>query len=141
MFEIRKVRLEDKEFWFSLDKHLSEQEFKAQFDFTLANKGEFFDSIAVMSNGQKVESVDVVLKNNTLTLEGILDSGNYIISTPQGALCDNVGGVNNEIVIGTWWLQYYDSSAADVYADPSYETNLDAPDDTEEDLHINFYKS
>ena len=27
MFEIRKVRLEDKEFWFSLDKHLSEQEF------------------------------------------------------------------------------------------------------------------
>ena len=27
MFEIRYVRLEDKEFWFSLDKHLSEQEF------------------------------------------------------------------------------------------------------------------
>ena len=27
MIEIRYVRLEDKEFWFSLDKHLSEQEF------------------------------------------------------------------------------------------------------------------
>jgi GNAT superfamily N-acetyltransferase len=27
MFEIRYVRLEDKGFWFSLDKHLSEQEF------------------------------------------------------------------------------------------------------------------
>ena len=27
MIEIRYVCLEDKEFWFSLDKHLSEQEF------------------------------------------------------------------------------------------------------------------
>ena len=27
MIEIRYVKLEDKEFWYSLDKHLSEQEF------------------------------------------------------------------------------------------------------------------
>ena len=45
------------------------------------------------------------------------------------------GGTNDEIIIGTWWLQYYDSSAADLYADPSYETNLDAADDDEVKLH------
>jgi len=47
------------------------------------------------------------------------------------------GGTNDEIIIGTWWLQYYDSSATDLFADPSYETNLDTPENTEEELHTN----
>ena len=47
---------------------------------------------------------------------------------------NNTGGTNSEIIIGTWWKQYYDSSATGVDSDPSYAANLDAPDDNEEKL-------
>ena len=65
------------------------------------------------------------------------DGGQAGTTTPGTTTPSTTGGTNNEIVIGTWWLQYYDSSAADVYADPAYETNLDEPTDTEEELHTN----
>ena len=44
---------------------------------------------------------------------------------------NNTGGTNDEIIIGTWWKQYYDSSATGLDTDPSYASNLDAPDDDE----------
>lgn len=52
---------------------------------------------------------------------------------------NNTGATNNEIIIGTWWKQYYDSSATGLDTDPSYEANLDAPDDTEEQLKTNAF--
>ena len=70
--------------------------------------------------------------DGTPTTAPTTDGGQSGTTTPSTA-----GGTNNEIVIGTWWLQYYDSSAADLYADPAYETNLDTPENTEEELQIN----
>lgn len=38
-------------------------------------------------------------------------------------------GHNSEITIGTWWVQYYDSSQSKVEDDPSYAANVDAEGD------------
>ena len=41
MLEIRYVQSEDKEFWYSLDRHLSEQEFNNKISVTIQNPDEF----------------------------------------------------------------------------------------------------
>ena len=69
------------------------------FGFTVANKGAAFDAITLTSGGVAVTGVNVALANNTLTLTGTLDYGEYLLTVPAGALCDNVGGVNEEIVL------------------------------------------
>ncbi len=38
---------------------------------------------------------------------------------------------NDEITIGSWWVQYYDSSCSKLEDDPSYASLLDAEDDDE----------
>lgn len=41
------------------------------------------------------------------------------------------GEKNEEITIGSWWLQYYDSSDSVLEDDPAYEDAIDQPDDDE----------
>ena len=80
------------------DGHVqSNQDFTASFDFTLANKGENFGQIAILKDGVAVEGVSVILDNDKLTLSGTLDYGTYKLIIPAGALCDNVGGVNQAV--------------------------------------------
>lgn len=45
-------------------------------------------------------------------------------------------GVNEEITIGTWWVQYYDSSHTAVEDDPNYVTALDEEGDDEKELDM-----
>lgn len=49
----------------------------------------------------------------------------------------NANATNDEIIIGTWWVQYYDSSHTSVEDDPSYVTSLDEEGDSEQELKIN----
>ena len=57
--------------------------------------------------------------------------------TPTVRPNNNTSGTNDEIIIGTWWKQYYDSSATSLEADPSYTSNLDKEGQTDEQLHTN----
>ena len=62
------------------------------------------------------------------TSEGT-QSGTDKPSTPS-----TTGGKNEEISIGTWWYQYYDSAnyaAGDMNVSPDWETAQEAPDDDE----------
>ena len=68
-------------------------------DYTVANRGEKFDYIVITKDGVAVEGITVALADNKLTLTGTLDYGDYVLTIPTGALCDNVGGSNEECVI------------------------------------------
>ncbi len=55
-------------------------------------------------------------------------------STDNVPANDNNSATNDEIIIGTWWVQYYDSSHSSVEDDPSYVTSIDAEGDDEATL-------
>lgn len=46
---------------------------------------------------------------------------------------DSKNATNDEIIIGSWWVQYYDSSHSSVEDDPSYVTSIASEDDTEDE--------
>ena len=76
---------------------LKEKSFEASFGFTIANRGENFDDICIKQGELAISGITVTLEKNLLTLSGELDYGDYVISIPAAALCDNVGGTNEAI--------------------------------------------
>lgn len=97
------------------DGHVqSAQDFTASFDFTLANKGESFGQIAILKDGVAVDGVTVTLQKDTLTLSGTLDFGAYKLVIPAGALCDNVGGVNEAVTYGFSIIQALELESSSV---------------------------
>ena len=64
--------------------------------------------------------------------QGASSGGEQAGTTNPGTNTPSTGGTNTEIIIGTWWKQYYDSSATELESDPSYSSNYDAPEDNEE---------
>lgn len=59
-----------------------------------------------------------------------------VVACGEKETTNNAGETNDEIIIGTWWVQYYDSSHTSVEDDPSYVTSLDKEGDSEQELKI-----
>ena len=76
-----------------------EQEFNAEFNYSFATEGDAFDSISLTKEGSSVDGVSISLANSTLTFDATLEYGDYCLVIPEGALKDNVGGTNEEIVV------------------------------------------
>ena len=93
---------------------LSNTDIDLSFGYTVANKGTAFDSIAITGNGVKAEGITVALENNTLTFKGTLDYGDYTLTVPAGALCDNVGGENKAMTVSFSVVRTLKQTAASV---------------------------
>ena len=51
---------------------------------------------------------------------------------------NNTGATNDEITIGTWWVQYYDSHSESLDEATDWVNAQDEPGDSEADLKTNF---
>ena len=71
----------------------------ATWDYTVAVAGDFFGDISLSLGQTLVDGLQVTLRENVLTItaEG-LAPGEYTLTIPAGALKDNIGGVNTELV-------------------------------------------
>ena len=74
------------------------QAFVATFKYTFAKEGEHFADIRIEQAGEKMPT-RVSLVDSVLTVQGDLPYGEYTLYIPQGALCDMVGGVNEERMV------------------------------------------
>ena len=67
--------------------------------YTNAIEGEKFSEISLTTSGENVQFVASVV-DNTLTISASLEQAtSYLLTIPQGALCDTLGNVNEEIQI------------------------------------------
>ena len=78
---------------------LTDGKLNANIEYSFAVIGDFYGDISLTLNGQAVDEFAFDLSNNllTLTAEGMLP-GEYILTIPEGALKDNVGGMSEELV-------------------------------------------
>ncbi len=78
---------------------LTDGNLNATINYTFATAGDNFFSISLTKDGQAVTGFNFSVDNGALTLSATgLEVGEYTLSIPQGALCDNVGGENDELV-------------------------------------------
>lgn len=78
---------------------LTDGTLNATFEYSFAIVGDSFGDIALTINQTPVENFEVTLVQNilTITAEG-LAPGTYTLTVPEGALKDNIGGVNAKMV-------------------------------------------
>lgn len=98
------------------DAVFESQEFSAEFTYNFALQGTEFNAINITNNEELVEGITISLNDSILTISGVLEYGDYTLTIPSGALKDNVGGVNEEVVINfkvAQTLKLLESSIAD----------------------------
>ncbi|MBG0762723.1 S8 family serine peptidase [Acholeplasma laidlawii] len=68
--------------------------------YTYAAEGISFDDIGIFDqNNERVLDVSITLNHNKLSILGTLAFGSYELRLPSGALKDNIGGINEEVII------------------------------------------
>lgn len=90
-------------------------EIDANLSFSYATKADAFDSIAVYKDGERVEGIEITLTDSVLRILGALETGSYTLTVPEGALRDNIGGVNSEISIDFTVVESISLSSSSVF--------------------------
>lgn len=102
-----------------LDNHqFDSQSVDFNLDFTYAEKGNNFDNIQVVDvSSNQSYPITITLNESILSFEGILPYGQYQVIVPEGALKDNLSGINTEITLNfevTQTIQLLNTSHEDL---------------------------